>query len=219
MSCRIFSREFSIVISMSCWNSGLACRRLAFFIISDNCVTMFFRSCTTKADMRLKASNLRASSRASVACICARKLAACRPAVLSRSLTSQFTSTLGAGAGQHDEADQLVAHAKRHDQPGIAQAQQPGRQRQRVVATRNGAVLLQVDDPAGAHHELAQAARPRPRARRTAPCSSAPSGGTLLRPGLFNHRPPAGLSSMSARPRMTCSPIVLRRALRRQAPA
>ncbi len=35
--------------------------------ISESCATRFFRSCTTNADMRLKASNLRASSSASVA--------------------------------------------------------------------------------------------------------------------------------------------------------
>jgi hypothetical protein len=60
---RIFSSELSTVSSMSSWNSGLLRSRLAFFSISESCVTMFLRSCTTKADMRLKASNLRASSK------------------------------------------------------------------------------------------------------------------------------------------------------------
>ena len=87
------STECSTVISMSFWNSGLSRWRSAFFSISDNCATMFFRSWTTNADMRLKASNLRASSSASVACIWPRKVAACRAAVFSRSFTSQFTST------------------------------------------------------------------------------------------------------------------------------
>jgi hypothetical protein len=89
---RIFSSELSTVNSMSCWNSGLAWSRCAFFIISESWVTMFLRSWTTKADMRLKESNLRASSSASVACICARYPAACRPAVFNKSRTSQFRS-------------------------------------------------------------------------------------------------------------------------------
>jgi hypothetical protein len=36
ISWRIFSSELSTVSSMSCWNSGLLCSRLAFFIISDS---------------------------------------------------------------------------------------------------------------------------------------------------------------------------------------
>ena len=88
---RILSSEFSTVVSMSSWNSALSLSRRAFCIISESWATMFFKSCTTKADILLKASNLRASSKASVACIRAKKLAACRLAVFSKSRTSQLT--------------------------------------------------------------------------------------------------------------------------------
>ena len=51
---------------------GLSRWRSAFLSISDSCATRFLRSWTTNADIRLNASNLRASSSASVARICPR---------------------------------------------------------------------------------------------------------------------------------------------------
>ena len=46
--------------------------RSALRNINESCAMRFFRSCTTKADIRLNASNLRASSNASVICSWAR---------------------------------------------------------------------------------------------------------------------------------------------------
>ncbi len=57
----IFCTEKSTVSIMSCWNSGLCLWRSAFDISSDSCDTRFFRSCTTKVDIRLNDSNWRAT--------------------------------------------------------------------------------------------------------------------------------------------------------------
>ncbi len=78
---------------MSSWNWGLWRCFCQFESSRDSCATRFFRSCTTKADMRLKDSNCRAMSSDCVASTCASVLAACRPAVLRRSWTSQFRLT------------------------------------------------------------------------------------------------------------------------------
>jgi hypothetical protein len=126
ISWRIFSSELSTVMSMSCWNSGCRAAASAFFIISDNCVTMFFRSCTTKADMRLKASNLRASSSASVACICARKLGRlpARRSSAGRDLPVQLQRR--ARPGQHDEAQQGRPRSAAPAPRPVRAGQQPG---------------------------------------------------------------------------------------------
>ena len=66
--CNITDQESvqRILMSMSRWNAGLLRCRSAFLSISESCATRFFRSWTTNADMRLNASNFRASSNASV---------------------------------------------------------------------------------------------------------------------------------------------------------
>src|SRR5262245_1115233 len=62
----------STVSITSRWNSGLLRWRSEFRSSSESCATRFLRSWTTNADMRLNASNLRASSSCSFAWICAR---------------------------------------------------------------------------------------------------------------------------------------------------
>src|SRR5579864_7738580 len=72
MSAFMRSTTCCTVRSISDWNAGLSRWRCAFFSINDNWVTRFFRSCTTNADMRLKASNFRASRSASDILTCPR---------------------------------------------------------------------------------------------------------------------------------------------------
>ncbi|MNY48046.1 hypothetical protein D3C86_1833510 [compost metagenome] len=68
----IFCTEWVTVSSMSCWNSGLLRCLCAFGISSDSWATRFFRSCTTKVDMRLNDSNWRATISAMAASCWAR---------------------------------------------------------------------------------------------------------------------------------------------------
>ena len=206
MSWRIRSSEFSTVSNMSRWNSGFWLWRWAFFIISASCVTMFFRSCTTNADMRLKASNLRTSSKASVACICARKLAACRPAVFRRSLTSQFTSTrVRARAKITKPINSSEAVRGTINHACSMSCSQPGKVRlpyRREKERNSSRLMTQPLVMRNWHSGDSVSSR------------TSDSGwfqrATWLKdfsPRFFIHKPPPGLSSKSARPRTTCWPI------------
>ncbi len=202
----ILSSELCTVNSMSCWNSGLACRRSAFFNISDSWVTMFLRSCTTKADMRLKASNLRSSSSASVACICARKPAACRLAVFTRSRVSQFIWIGVRGRASTTKPSSSSCMLSGHQQPEVRPGPQPGRQRQRAVALGRVAVFVDVDDPARAAQVLRQGAVGRLALGHRGQVPARRLHDSAVPAALRVHRLPPGLSSMSARPRTTRPP-------------
>ena len=134
---------------------------------------MFFRSCTTKADMRLNASNLRDFEQRLGRLHLAEESAGLPAGGLQQVVDFPVDVDRGARGRQHDEADQLVAGRQRHDQPGVRHLDQPRRQRQAVVAARRGAVFLEVDDPAAFVEEAAQRAVGILGRRLDAACSSA----------------------------------------------
>ncbi len=77
---------------MSARYSGLSAWRSAFRATSDNWLTRFFTSWRMKAKRRLNSSKRWAWARACWPWASARLLAACRPAVLSRSKSSQSSA-------------------------------------------------------------------------------------------------------------------------------
>ena len=189
--------------SMSRWNSGLSLCRSAFLSSSCSCATRFFRSWTTKADIRLNASNLRASSSASVARDLreiARRLAA---GGLEQVAHLPVDVDRARGVGQHDEADQLVRREQRHDQPGIGQRLQPGGQHE-VREYRSGSARYSRSST------TQPVAREEPRERAVERLGFASPRGMFHRATWRKRRPshrsqsaPPGLSTRSASARTT----------------
>ena len=138
------------------------------------------------------------------------------PAVLSRSRTSQLTSTVARGVEQHDEADQL-APRRTAARPARHRASTRARPAAELASSAPGArrYSRSIDDPAGAREKLRRARVPRLSGASTggmfqraawrksrlarSRSQSAPPGSPPGRPAPGSHRSPTAQRAAVAR--------------------
>jgi hypothetical protein len=199
------SSALSTVISMSCWNSGLSAQALGVLQHQRELGDDVLEVVHHKGRHAVEGIELAHLEQASVACICARKLAAWRPAVLSRSSTSQFTS-MGVRGGQHHEADHVVAHRSGTTSQGWAS---PAARSAAPAAIARGAERYSsrsTTQPLLAQ-ELAERRIGSSSGTRTGAACSSGRCRVDVGAGRLSHRLPPGHSSMLARPRTTMPPV------------
>ena len=141
----ILPTELCRVATMSARNSGLSAWRSALRASSDSWLTRFLMSCRMKAKRRLNSSNRWALASASWPCASASELAAWRPAVRSRSKSSQSSGRRYSGAASSTRPTSRSWWISGTPAQASAVVEQPVRDRQRAVARARPAAAQRVE--------------------------------------------------------------------------